>query len=87
VIDILNIWKTTRELSRNMTRAIRLYHALLTGDTSLLAEYFPWIGTVSRHSANGARRQISDPIVEYKAQSEEDQVNDALDVGFGGLDL
>ena len=95
VIEILHTWKAARELSRNMTRAIRLYNALVTGDTCLLAEYFPWTGSVGRQAQNAprpltnsqGRRQVSEPLVEYKQQSEEDEIDAALGVGFGSLDL
>ena len=34
-------WKQQRSASQHVIRAIRLYNALMSGDTRLLQEYFP----------------------------------------------
>ena len=83
--NVIASWRVMRVMSQHLPRAILLYAALMTGDTSLLTEYFPW--TVSRPAQNGTRRQISEPVVQYRAQSEEEATDDALDIGFGGIDL
>lgn len=40
-LAIIERWKKTRESGKHLIAAIRVYAALLRGDTSVLVEYFP----------------------------------------------
>ena len=85
--QILARWKTLRMGTLHLVRAIRLYAALLQGNVSLLHEYFPGIGIAFGRPAPARRVTAAAPVVEYAAKSEADNLADALDIGFGNIEL
>jgi hypothetical protein len=78
---------------RQMRKAARLYDSLVKGETSLLIEHFPFIeGAFSKTIEISApvvpekkRKVLPPPKVSYRARSEEDDLRDALDIGFSQL--
>ncbi|MEO8395894.1 MAG: hypothetical protein ABI700_23060 [Chloroflexota bacterium] len=79
-----------------MRKASRLYDSLVKGETGLLVEHFPFIEgvfTVTRTievrvpAPVPEKRKLSlpPPKVTYRARSEEDDLRDALDIGFSQL--
>lgn len=44
VVSIVEYWRSLKTAAPNVTKAIRLYYSLTQGDTTLLQEYFPWVG-------------------------------------------
>lgn len=87
-VIILNRWKEARQLATHLPRAIRLYAALLMGDTSLLADYFPFlIDAIGRRGGRddnggiGGRSGIKfDKLqIEHRQKTEEELINDALE--------
>lgn len=85
-------WKRARQLATYLPRAIRVYDALLRGDTSVLSEYFPFILGALSNRVNGnmppamtgrAPLTFAPPTVEYAQKSDQELIDDAL----AGLDL
>ena len=79
-------WRRARQLATHLPRAIRVYDGLLRGDTSALAEYFPFIldalGGGQRGTSSG-RPQRSPAFAQseltYTEKSEADDAVDLLD--------
>jgi hypothetical protein len=75
--NIITYWKSKRQAARNIVRAISLYYALLTGDTTLLFEYFPLLRVVN--SSPVASRPVLDSVtVAFQAKTEEEDIEDFL---------
>jgi len=85
---------------RQMRKAARLYESLVKGETSLLIEHFPFVEgaftvivtktvevpvEVFVPVPEKKRLPLPAPKVTYRARSEEDDLRDALDIGFGQL--
>lgn len=67
-------------------KAMRLYDALLRGDTALLNEYFPFVKAVFTPKVSPPlRKPLEPPKITYRARSDEEDLHDALDIGFGEL--
>jgi hypothetical protein len=84
-LAIVDEWRSRRQTPFHMVRAIRLYGALLRGDTSVLEEYFPLI-----RAAGGQRPTFAAPvpIVELVAGEDESSEDDFLDaLGLGELEV
>lgn len=90
---IIAQWRRARQLATFLPRAIRVYDALLRGDTSVLNEYFPFLtGALSNNRVNGNMPPVMTgrtpltfaiPTVEYAQKSDDELIKDAL----AGLDL
>ena len=82
-------WKRQRRATINLISAIRLYAALLAGDTSVLYELFPGLGFGIGSAAPGRRPKVySEPVVTIAPASVEDEQDDLLgmlgdDMDFG----
>jgi hypothetical protein len=84
---VIGDWLKLRTAARNMTRAILMYAALLKGDSSRLAEYFPGMGISLGAPRPMVGYKLSAPVqVEYVAQSDDEKLDDALDL-FGGAEF
>lgn len=59
--DAVNAWRGVRQAAYHLTRAIRLYDALLKGDTSLLIEFFPMLGNINTRPSAAAYELPSTP--------------------------
>ncbi len=72
---------------RRFRKAMRLYDALAKGDTALLVETFPFVKLAFTPKVAPAppRVPLAPPKISYRARSEEDDLRDALDIGFGDL--
>ena len=85
---------------RQMQKATQLYESLVKGETALLVEQFPFIEaaftvTVTKTveipvevfvpAPEKTRKPLAPPKVTYRARSEEDDLRDALDIGFNQL--
>jgi hypothetical protein len=75
---------------RQMHKATRLYDSLVKGETALLVEHFPFVeGAFTPKPAppplREAKKPLPPPKVTYRAHSEEDDLRDALDIGFNQL--
>jgi hypothetical protein len=78
---------------KQIRKAIRLYDALVQGDTTLLTEDFPFVKTAFTPiiveppppPPTLPRKPLPPPKVTYQARSEEDELRDALDIGFDQL--
>lgn len=89
---IVEAWRKLRTMSQHLPRAIRLYAALLQGDDSVLAEYFPFvtrIATTRPAMLQQPARQLGRPapVVALVEQSDQDKIQEAADLGFDGLDF
>jgi hypothetical protein len=77
-------WRRMRQTPTHVIRALRLYRALLTGDTDLLLEYFPRLFIrlavpMGSSPAPAARpTQLADLEVTYQAKDEQDDIDDFL---------
>jgi hypothetical protein len=82
--SIVTYWKSKRQATQNIVKAISLYYALLAGDTTLLFEYFPLLQVVSRPPvAFSHRLNIDDVTVTFQAKTEEEDLEDFLnEFGF-----
>jgi hypothetical protein len=74
----------------HIRKAVRLYDALLHGDTALLNEYFPFVKVaftpkIVPHVAPPLRKPLEPPKITYRTRSDEEDLHDALDIGFGEL--
>ncbi len=89
VARIVTDWKRQRRATVNLISAIRLYAALLAGDTSVLYELFPGLGFGIGSAAPGRRpKAYSEPVVTMAPASVEDEQDDLLgllgdDMDFG----
>jgi hypothetical protein len=85
---------------RKLRKAQRLYNELIRGDTDLLVEDFPFVKLAFTPQAPAAppppevlppappkplRKPAPPPKISFRARSEEDDLRDALDIGFGTL--
>ncbi len=75
---------------KQMRKAHRLYNSLVQGDTRLLVELFPFVKLaftpkVIELPLREPKKPLPPPKVSYSARSEEDDLRDALDIGFGDL--
>ena len=79
---------------KQIRKAMRLYDALVQGDTTLLVEYFPFVQTVFMPKIVDPplpapptlpKKPLPPPKITYQAVSEEDELRDALDIGFDQL--
>lgn len=73
---------------RYLGKALRLYEALTKGDTALLVELFPFVKTAFAPKiapVAPVRKPLAPPKITPRARSEEDDLRDALDIGFGAL--
>ena len=72
---------------RTFRKALRLYEALMKGDTALLVEYFPFVrnALAPKIVPVVARKPLAPPKVTLRARSEEEELRDALDIGFSSL--
>lgn len=71
---------------KQLRTALRLYDSLTRGETKLLAEYFPFVKVAFLPKvAPPIRKPLEPPKITYQARSEEDDLRDALDIGFGRL--
>lgn len=71
---------------KQLRRALRLYDALARGDTALLLNYFPFVKAVfTPKVAPPLRKPLEPPKITYRARSDEEDLRDALDIGFGEL--
>ena len=88
IVSIVKVWKASRLATLHTTRAIRLYDALLRGDTSVLEECFPGIALAfGMRPRQPQRSPITPPNITVVPRSESDDLADALDIGIGDLDL
>ena len=84
-VAVLQMWRSVRQLSQNLPRAIRLYDALLQGDVSFLRSYFPGlaigagIGTPLPTSF-----QLKAAVVTQVKRTDEEDLEDAGSL-LGGL--
>jgi len=76
---VIGDWLKLRSAGHHIVRAILMYAALMSGDSSRLAEYFPGMGL-----SLGAARPLQNyklsaaPEIEYVAQSDSEKLDDAL---------
>lgn len=71
---------------KQLRKALRLYDSLTRGESKLLAEYFPFVKVAFLpKAAPPIRKPLEPPKITYQARSEEDDLRDALDIGFGRL--
>jgi len=85
---------------RQMRKAARLYDSLVKGETGLLIEHFPFVESAFTVTVTKTveipvevlvpvkqkpRKPLPAPKVTYRARSEEDDLRDALDIGFSQL--
>jgi hypothetical protein len=73
---------------RTIGKALRLYEALSKGDTALLVELFPFVKTAFTPRVTPVApvpKPLAPPKVTLRARSEEDDLRDALDIGFGAM--
>ena len=77
---IVDDWKRSRRAAQNIISAIRLYAALLAGDTSVLYELFPGLGFNFGSSRPAPRRAIGTQEVQITPISAESEADDLIDV-------
>ena len=84
---------------KQMRKAHRLYDELIRGETTLLVESFPFVREaftqtvivtepappVPEPPPPPPKKPPAPPKIRYHARSEEDDLRDALDIGFGEL--
>ncbi len=75
---------------KQIRKALRLYDALVRGDTAVLDEYFPFVKVVFTpkvvpHVAPPLRKPLQPPKITYRMRSDEQDLQDALDIGFAEL--
>lgn len=85
------------ESLKRLRKARRLYNQLVRGETTLLDEYFPFVKLAFTPKVIEAPQpppapsppQVpppkAKPKVSYRSRSEEDDLRDALDIGFSKL--
>ncbi len=70
-------------------KAIRLYDSLARGETHLLVEYFPFVKAAFTPRVitppPEPRKPLPPPRITLQTRSEEDELRDALDIGFDQL--
>ncbi len=70
---------------RYFRKALRLYEALLKGDTALLIEYFPFVKAALAPPVAPLRKVAAPPKITHRARTEEEELREALDIGFNAL--
>lgn len=84
---------------KQMRKAHRLYDELIRGETTLLVESFPFVREAFTQTVivtepalpapepppPPPKKPPAPPKISYHARSEEDDLRDALDIGFGEL--
>ncbi len=71
---------------KQLRAALRLYDALTQGDTRLLLEYFPFVKAALTPKPPPLPRKPPElPKITYRERSDENDLRDALDIGFGSL--
>ncbi len=71
---------------KQIRKALRLYDALARGDTTVLQEYFPFVkAAFTPKVAPVMRKPLEAPRITFRTRSDEDDLRDALDIGFGEL--
>ena len=74
---------------KRLRKALRLYNDLLRGETTLLVEYFPFVKAAFTPKIVApppvTRKPLPPPKISYEPRSEEEELRDALDVGFDTL--
>ena len=87
--QVVETWKSRRQATLHLIRAIRLYSALNEGDFGALEEYFPGLAlALGTRPVFPRRSGSSAPAVTYLAQSESQQLSEALDgLGMGNLEF
>lgn len=84
---------------KQMRKAHRLYDELVRGETTLLVESFPFVREAFTQTVivtelappapepppPPPKKPPAPPKISYHARSEEDDLRDALDIGFGEL--
>jgi hypothetical protein len=85
---IVNDWKRQRRGSINLISAIRLYAALLAGDTSVLFDLFPGLGFYIGGAAPARRPggNSAAPEVIHAPSSPETEEEDLIDM-LGDIDF
>ena len=86
------------ERLRRLRKAQKLYNQLVKGETTLLVEFFPFVKMAFTIKVvelpllppeppppQPLRKPLPKPQVTHRARSEEDDLRDALDIGFGAL--
>jgi len=74
--QIVKGWKLMRCASLHVIRAIRLYNALMMGDTRLLQEYFPLLNvgqSAAPHVANSQFKPAAPPPRKREVQKTADE--------------
>lgn len=83
--QVIEHWRSARQLAYHVPRAISMYYALLQGDTSLLAEYFPFLMPALQNGQTPAtaptrRRDVAPPpVITIQEKSADDDAADLLD--------
>lgn len=88
--QVIEYWKSRREMSKHLPRAIALYYGLASGDLTLLYKYFPQIaaqlGAQTAPNGSGGRltpaRHYSAaerPTITTQEKSADDDIGDLLD--------
>jgi hypothetical protein len=85
--QILSVWRSKWKGSRYLVLGIRLVDSLLRGDLSILHEYFPEIIVGTRGYSPVMRNRPGIPQIEYVEKSAEEELAEALDMGFGGMNF
>ena len=75
---------------RRIRLALRLYDQLARGETDLLVEQFPFVKSaftvrVVIPAPPEPKKPLPPPQVTYTAHTEDDELRDALDIGFSQL--
>lgn len=73
---------------KRFRQAIRLYDALSRGDTTLLVEQFPFVKkafTPKIIPPREPKKPLPPPKIIQQAGSDEEDLRDALDIGFSRL--
>lgn len=71
---------------QHIRKAVRLYDALLHGDTKLLNDYFPFVkAAFTPKVPPPLRKPLEPPKITYQARTAQEDLHDALDIGFADL--
>jgi len=79
--QIVKGWKLMRSASQHVTRAIRLYGALMSGDTRLLLEYFPLLNiqqAAAPHVASSQFKPAAPPRKRETQKTTDEDLDDFL---------
>lgn len=78
--EIVTYWKATKAAALHIPRAIRMYYALLQGDTSLLREYFPLLTLGQGRQSETVKSAMPPKVkIEHRERTEEEDKADLLD--------